>query len=162
MTPMNPLNPVIAADSFVTLHYRISLPDSLAATADASSQDFLNTFADKPATLQMAAGQLAPSLEACLLGLAEGEHRVFDLAAGIAYGPRNPALLQSLSLKVLTEQSEAGSQWQPGDMVEFAAPSGGRYAGVLKEIGPDAALFDFNHPLAGQAICFEVKVIGVL
>ncbi len=55
-----------------------------------------------------------------------------------------------------------GGDFSPGDLVEFNAPNGGRYAGVLKEIGETAALFDFNHPLVGQPLTFEVKIIGIL
>jgi FKBP-type peptidyl-prolyl cis-trans isomerase SlpA len=158
---MSEVNPVIAPDSFVTLHYRICLPDMGDGAAE-QGKDFLNTFEGKPATIQMGAGQLAPSLEERLLGVGQGEHAVFDLPAGSAYGERNPDLLQHVSRKLLAEQSEAGTEWTEGDIVEFAAPGGGRYAGVLKQIGTETALFDFNHPLAGQAIRFEVKVIGVL
>ncbi|MFM2399044.1 MAG: hypothetical protein RL341_1201 [Pseudomonadota bacterium] len=148
-------NPTIAADSFVTLHYRISLTQS-------AGGDFLNTFEGKPATLQMGAGQLAPPMEEKMIGLAQGAHAVFELAPGSAYGERNPELLQRVSRKLLTEQSELGTEFMPGDVVEFAAPGGGRYAGVLKELDGEGALFDFNHPLAGQALRFEVKVLSVL
>jgi FKBP-type peptidyl-prolyl cis-trans isomerase SlpA len=56
----------------------------------------------------------------------------------------------------------AGTDYEPGDLVELPAPGGGRYAGVLKSIDPDSVLFDFNHPLAGQAISFDVEILGVL
>jgi FKBP-type peptidyl-prolyl cis-trans isomerase SlpA len=148
------MQPVITADSFVTLHYKLTL--------SAQGSDFLNTFEDKPATLQLGAGQLAPQLEEKLLGLVQGAHAVFDLPAGSAYGERNSELLQRVSRKLLQEQSEAGTEFVPGDVVEFAAPQGGRYAGVLKEIDAQGALFDFNHPLAGQPLRFEVKILGVL
>ena len=50
-----------------------------------------------------------------------------------------------------------------GDVVQFPPPDGqGRYAGVVRECGPDWLLFDFNHPLAGQPVTFEVQLIGVL
>ena len=56
---------------------------------------------------------------------------------------------------------DAGT-YQPGDLVEFPAPDGSRFAGVLKEQDETGALFDFNHPLAGKAVRFEVKLLGVL
>ncbi|WP_374104262.1 peptidylprolyl isomerase, partial [Burkholderia sp. E168m23] len=55
-----------------------------------------------------------------------------------------------------------GDDFTPGELIEFNAPDGGRYAGVLKEVSETSALFDFNHPLAGQALTFEVKIIGIL
>ena len=67
-----------------------------------------------------------------------------------------------VSLVTLRENSSFEEDYQPGDLVEFNAPGGGKYAGVLKEVGETSALFDFNHPLAGQTILFEVQLIGIL
>jgi FKBP-type peptidyl-prolyl cis-trans isomerase SlpA len=60
--------------------------------------------------------------------------------------------------------------YQVGDVVEFPTPDNkGKFAGTVLQLGesvggkgPEAVLFDFNHPLAGQAVTFEVQVIGVL
>jgi FKBP-type peptidyl-prolyl cis-trans isomerase SlpA len=71
-------------------------------------------------------------------------------------------MLQWVSLATLRQNATIGENFSPGDLVEFNAPGGGRYAGVLKEVGETSALFDFNHPLAGQALAFEVKIIGIL
>ena len=50
-----------------------------------------------------------------------------------------------------------------GDVVQFPTPDGqSSYAGVVREAHDDWLLFDFNHPLAGQAVRFEVRVLGVL
>ena len=49
-----------------------------------------------------------------------------------------------------------------GHEVEFTAPNGDRFAGVLKEIDERGAVFDFNHPLAGQRIRFQVRILGIL
>jgi FKBP-type peptidyl-prolyl cis-trans isomerase SlpA len=51
-----------------------------------------------------------------------------------------------------------------GDVVQFPTPDGlGQYAGAVQQVRGDGAVqFDFNHPLAGQAVVFEVQVIGVL
>lgn len=144
---------VVAEGAFLTLHYRLSSSDG---------RDIVTTFKDTPATLQLGAGQLAPALEARLLGLAEGTHRVFELAPGEAFGPRNPELLQRVSLATLRQHSDPDEDYVIGDLVDFAAPGGGRFAGVLLEMGDKDALFDFNHPLAGQPVTFEVQIIGIL
>ena len=62
----------VQADSFLTLHYRIST---------LAGEEFLSTFDMSPATLQMGSGQLAESLEEVLLGLEQGGHYVFELEA---------------------------------------------------------------------------------
>ena len=145
---------VIQPGSFLTLHYRLAGPDGA---------DLVNTFDDKPATLSLGTGELAPAMEARLLGLAEGTHAGFDLAAGEAFGERNPELLQRVRRSLLDELGEAGEQYRVGDVVQFPTPGGqGAYAGVVREVGGDWLLFDFNHPLAGAPLRFEVHVIGVL
>ena len=145
--------PVVTETAYLTLHYRL---------ASSEGEDIVSTFAENPATLQLGQGQLAPFLEACLLGLPEGTYQTFDLPPERAFGPRNPELLQRLSRNVLDKNSLPGDDYVIGDLVEFAAPSGGKFAGVLRDIDEETALFDFNHPLAGQTLQFEVKIIGIL
>ncbi|HET7864024.1 MAG TPA: FKBP-type peptidyl-prolyl cis-trans isomerase [Burkholderiaceae bacterium] len=143
--------------SFLTLHYRLAGPDGA---------DIVNTFDAKPATLSLGAGELAPALEARLLGLEEGTRTRFTLEAGEAFGPRNAQLLQRVKLALLREHGDPDEDYAVGDVVQFPAPDGqGSFTGVLREMGPpeeDWAEFDFNHPLAGQPVTFEVQLIGVL
>lgn len=140
--------------SHLTLHYRLTLLETGAVVFD--------TFEGKPATLQIGAGQLAPSLEQRLIGLEEGAQARFELPAGEAFGARNPELVQRISRAMLDRHAEPGEDYRPGDVVEFPAPEGGRYSGVLKVIDAQGALFDFNHPLAGQPVAFDVRIIGIL
>ncbi len=138
----------------MTLHYRLAGPDGA---------DVVNTFADKPATLSLGAGQLAPAIEDRLIGLPEGAHESFDLPAGAAFGDRNPDMLQRVKLSLLRELGDPDAQYGVGDVVQFPTPDGNAsYAGVVRECGPDWLLFDFNHPLAGQPVRFEVKLLGVM
>jgi FKBP-type peptidyl-prolyl cis-trans isomerase SlpA len=145
--------PVVTETAYLTLHYRL---------ASLTGENIVSTFEEKPATLQFGQGQLAPFLEACLLGLPEGVHQTFELAPEQAFGPRNPELIQRISRATLEENSSMDEEYRVGDLVDFAAPGGGRFAGVLREIDAQGALFDFNHPLAGQTLKFEVKIIGIL
>lgn len=143
---------VVHPGAHLTLHYRLRAGES----------EIVSTFDGTPATLQVGSGQLAPFLEQCLLGLEEGTQRSFSLKPEEAFGERNPALLQRVTRDMLKQHSADGEQYVVGDVVEFAAPGGGRFAGVIRECGENDALFDFNHPLAGQAVDFEVKIIGVI
>ncbi|MGZ3183043.1 MAG: FKBP-type peptidyl-prolyl cis-trans isomerase [Telluria sp.] len=144
---------VVTPSSYLTLHYRL---------AGLDGTDIVSTFGGNPATLMLGQGQLAPSLEQVLLGLEEGTHQTFELAPEQGFGPRNPDLVQLVSRATLEENSAPDAGYQVGDLVDFAAPGGGRFAGILRELREDAAVFDFNHPLAGQKVLFEVKLISVL
>ena len=149
--------PQVQAASFLTLHYRLAGPDG---------NDIVNTFNEQPATLSLGTGELAPVIEEHLIGLEEGTHTRFDLPADAAFGARNPELVQRVKLALLRQHGDPHEQYSVGDVVEFPTPDGrGRFAGILRELGPvdeDWAVFDFNHPLAGQPVSFEVQLIGVL
>jgi len=144
---------VVTESSYLTLHYRLAV---------AGGADIVTTFNGTPATLLLGQGQLAPFLEQRLIGLPEGTHQTFELNAGEGFGERNPDLIQAVSKATLEENSVPGTDYTVGEVVEFNAPKGGRFAGVLLEMRDTTALFDFNHPLAGQPLQFEVKLISVL
>jgi len=151
------VNAFVRPDSYLTLHYRIEL-----ASGPAAGSVFADTFTGRPGTLQMGAGQWAPGIEAALLGRSEGERFTFDVPAAQAYGDRNPELLQWVARSLIDSEAADPADFTPGEIIEFAAPNGGRYSGVLKELEDDRALFDFNHPLAGVDLRVEVSLLGVL
>jgi FKBP-type peptidyl-prolyl cis-trans isomerase SlpA len=139
------------------LHYRIVM-----TSGPAAGSNFIDTFSGRPATLQLGTGQWSPHMETPLLGRPEGDCFSYELSASDAYGERNPDLVQRVSRKMMIEQGGADAGFEPGDVVEFTAPNGGRYSGVLKELGDDSALFDFNHPLAGLTLRVDIDLLGVL
>lgn len=147
----------MGADSYLTLHYRIEF-----LTGPAAGTTFADTFTGRPATLQMGVGQWADGMEARLIGLREGDQLEFDLPAAQAYGDRNPELIQKVTKELMSQHLAPDARPEPGELIEFAAPNGARYSGVLKEVGDTWMLFDFNHPLAGHDLRIEVYLLGVM
>ncbi len=145
---------IVQSGSFLTLHYRLAGPQG----------DIINTFIDKPATLSLGSGELSPAMEDRLMGLAEGTHTTFELPAGDAFGERNPEMAQWVARKLLNQLGDPMEKYAAGDVVQFPTPDGlGSYAGTVLEVNDEGAVrFDFNHPLAGQPVTFEVRLIGVL
>ena len=141
--------------SFLTLHYRMSGPQG---------QVIIDTFDGQPATLSLGSGQLSPAIEQRLMGLEEGSRHEIELDEGEAFGERQPEMVQWVAGRVLNELGDPHEQYAAGDVVQFPTPDGlGSYAGSVVEVREDGAvLFDFNHPLAGQPVRFEVQLIGVL
>ncbi|QWT45067.1 FKBP-type peptidyl-prolyl cis-trans isomerase [Azospira inquinata] len=148
---MNAETPVtVQADSFLTLHYRVTTGDGT---------EILNTFEMKPATLQMGSGQLAENLERCLLGLPAGkEVHSFDLPPDTGFGEHNPRLVERIALSAMP----AGVELKENALVEFSDSEKGDFAGFIRELTDRYALVDFNHPLAGKQVRFEVQIIGIL
>ncbi len=147
----------VEPSSFLTLHYRLAGP----------AGDIINTFNDKPATLSLGTGELSPAVEQCLLGLAEGTRATFELPAGAAFGERKADMVQWVACKLLMQLGDPHETYRVGDVVQFPTPDGqSQYAGAVVQVGTpeggDAVQFDFNHPLAGQPMTFEVHLIGVL
>lgn len=140
----------VRPDSLVTLNYRLATGDDT---------ELISTFGSTPATLKLGSGELAPTLEACLEGLPPGERHVFLLEPEQAFGAHNPELLKRFAL---AELPDGGAKVEPLGLVEFEAPNGAKFTGIVREVDATSALIDFNHPLAGKSIRFEVEVIGVL
>ena len=145
---------IVEPGSFLTLHYRLAGPQG----------DIINTFSEKPATLSLGSGTLSPAVEQRLLGLAEGTRVVMEIPAGEGFGDRIADMQQWVARKLLNELGDPTEKYAAGDVVQFPTPDGlGSYAGTVLQVNEEGSvLFDFNHPLAGQPVTFEVELIGVL
>lgn len=141
------MNDIVQSDSLVTLHYRISLENG---------QPLINTFDGTPATLQLGAGELLPTLERLLVGVPSGSLQSFTLQPDEAFGPHRSELVERVKRAHMPNEAI-----EPMSIMEFTAPDGSRYSGLVREIDGESALIDFNHPLAGKTIRFDVEVIGI-
>lgn len=140
---------VVTPDSLLTLHYRLALKDGT---------EVLSTFDSSPATLKLGCGELAPPLERCLIGLAAGQRRVFELEPRDAFGEYDADRVQRVGRLHLPQEPEVDVL----SVVEVEQADGDAYAGVIAELDENSALIDFNHPLAGKPIRFEIELIGIL
>jgi FKBP-type peptidyl-prolyl cis-trans isomerase 2 len=93
--------------------------------------------------------------------------RALERKIGHKHGVRNPGAVAA----AIGRKKYGKARYAVGEVVQFPTPDGlGQYAGSVQRVGKDgdgdgksdAVLFDFNHPLAGQPVTFEVQVIGVL
>ena len=139
----------VRAGNLITLHYRVATGDDT---------ELVSTFDSTPATLRLGSGELAPPLEHCLIGVPVGERHVFLLEADQAFGSHNPQLLQRMPRSDLPPNASP----ELHGLIEFAAPGGEKFTGIVRELDAEGVLVDFNHPLAGKAVRFEVEIIGIL
>jgi FKBP-type peptidyl-prolyl cis-trans isomerase SlpA len=140
---------LIETDSFLTLHYRLTTQDG---------EEVVSTFDLGPATIQLGNGELNENLEACLVGLTPGEHAIFDVPAEAGFGQHNPGLVQRIAISALP----VGQVLKENSLIEFTSPEGAEFAGFVRALDDTHALMDFNHPLAGKNLRFEVQIIGLL
>lgn len=131
----------------VTLHYRLSC----------AGEELVGTEPDAPETFTLGQGELAPGLETLLLGLTAGARRGFHLEPGAAFGVHDPSLVHVLPRGDFPPDMELAV----GHEVEFTLPNGQTLFGTVRELAPDTATVDFNHPLARLALEFEVHILAV-
>lgn len=141
----------VGLSSHLTLHYRIAL-------ADPPHAEVLSTFGGNPATLVLGSGELAPALESCLVGIESGRLHSFHLSPEKAFGQYREDLLKRVPGGAFPESVVP----EPGQVIEFSGPDGMRLSGLVRELGDGEALVDFNHPLAGRPVRFDVEILAVL
>lgn len=94
--------------------------------------------------------QMIPAFEERIRGLSPGDSAHFTICVADAYGPHEPSLV----FEVPREEAPEGVQ--AGDMVQL---TGGR-PGAIVAVREQTVTVDGNHPLAGQALNFEVEIVS--
>lgn len=140
---------IIGPHSTVLFHFTIKLEDG--SVADSTQVH------GKPAKLQMGDGSLTENFESCLLGLASGAKKVFELTPDDAFGPINPDNIHHM------ERSRFGAELEleEGAILSFTQPNGAEIPGIIRGVAGDSVTVDFNHPLAGHNVTFEVEILAV-
>lgn len=138
----------IEKNSQVLLHFTIKL-------ADGSVADSTHNMG-KPAKFVMGDGSLSPNFEACLIGLKAGDNRAIDLKASDAFGMPNPDHIHHMD-----KSRFQGQDLEVGTIMAFSGPDGVDIPGIISEVSGESVTVDFNHPLAGQDVCFEVEILDV-
>jgi FKBP-type peptidyl-prolyl cis-trans isomerase SlpA len=139
----------IGAGSKVILHLSLALEDGMVAES---------TFEGEPHTFTVGDGSLLPGLELALYGLRPGESQQLVLHPAQAFGLRDPARIHVLPRTTFTDDISL----EPGLIIGFTDTGGGELPGTVLSVTDTAVEVDFNHPLAGHAITFEVEIIDVI
>lgn len=113
-----------------------------------------NNHWEAPLVYTEGSGELLPALDEALHGLTSGQTQRVELAADQAYGPRLPDAFQCVSLFNLpAEARHEGATLTVGD------DNGGYHTARVHVVEGEHATLDLNHPLAGEALVFEVTIL---
>lgn len=111
-----------------------------------------------PVCLTHGDGTLLDRLEQLIVGLAANDRRAWELKPEEAFGLSDPENIRRLPRNQFPETVEV----VPGNIIAFAMPDGNELPGmVLGETDDGHVEIDFNHPLAGRTLSFEVEVLSV-
>jgi FKBP-type peptidyl-prolyl cis-trans isomerase SlpA len=140
----------IQMGSRISLHFALLMP---------GGEEIDTTRRGKPAALTLGDGNLLPGFESALLGLSAGDDAQLIVPAEQAFGERVEANVRLLA-KTLFAEFTSEEPLEPGLVVSFQAPDG-ELPGVVKAVYDDTVQVDFNHPLSGSDITFDVSILSV-
>lgn len=131
----------------VALEYTVFLEDGLQIDTNVGEEPLVFVHGEK---------EVFPALEKAVLGLKEGDLKRITLAPEDAYGPILQEGFREVQLEVLPLEFR-----HVGAVVGLQDPAGGIYPIRVHRVTDDKAVLDFNHPLAGKTLHFDIKVVRV-
>jgi len=132
----------------VSLEYTLRLNDG--EVIDASEEE--------PLEYLQGHNQIIPGLERALVGMKVGESKEVVVAAVDAYGEDDDEAFQRVERSIFPPDMELEEGMQ---LRMREAQSGAPVDVIVAEVDEDSVLLDFNHPLAGEELHFQVKVVGL-
>lgn len=132
----------------ITLHFALQLDNG----------DMVDSnFERDPATFTVGDGNLLPGFEKALFGMLEGEHKTVVIKPEDGFGQRNPNNIQEIARSQFSPDLELSE----GLMLSFADAQKTELPGVVQRYDDEVVVVDFNHPLAGRDILFEVSILKI-
>jgi FKBP-type peptidyl-prolyl cis-trans isomerase 2 len=138
---------MIEEGSRVAIEYTLSLDDGTEVDGNVG---------DDPLVYQHGEGQILPALESALEGMGIDDVKKVTLAPEQGYGEWTPEATQEVSLQVIPENLR-----EVGKLLAIQDGQGNRLPAKVHELSDETALLDLNHPLAGQKLHFEVRVVQI-
>lgn len=137
----------VERDKVVTIEYTLRLDDDEIVDSNVGQE---------PLTYTHGSGELVPALEAALEGMAVGEERQVVLEAEDGYGLVDPERVQEVPIALVAPDAR-----EPGTQIQTRGPHGAPVYMRVKEVKEDTIVMDMNHPLAGERLHFDVKVLDI-
>ena len=137
----------IGPDKEVTLHFALKLENGDVVDS---------TFDKQPATFKVGDGNLLPGFEAVLYGFKAGDKRSLRIEPENAFGQPNPQNLQ-----VIPRSQFSDMELSEGLLIIFNDAANAELPGIVKTFDEQQVTIDFNHPLAGKTLSFDVEIIEV-
>ena len=138
----------VISDSAVLVHFTLKLEDGSTAESTRSS--------GKPALFRLGDGSLSAPLEAQLLGLRAGDNAPLPCSRK-RRSARRTRIWSSSSRRDFAETGVP----DVGTIMLFTAIDGSEMPGVVRAVAEDSITVDFNHPLAGHPVTFDIEVLEI-
>lgn len=137
----------IGTDRQVTLHFALRLENGDVVDS---------TFEKQPATFKVGDGSLLPGFEQALFGLKGGDKRTLRVEPEQGFGQPN-----GQNVQLMPRNQFEGMELSEGLLIIFNDAANAELPGIVKEFDDNQVTIDFNHPLAGKTLTFDVEIIEV-
>jgi FKBP-type peptidyl-prolyl cis-trans isomerase SlpA len=145
MSEQQPAADAVGEGTRVYLNFSLSLE---------SGEEIDSNFGAEPVSFAFGDGNLLPGFERHLVGMRPGERRVHSVPPEDAFGQPNEQNVQRIDRENFDDDIEL----QHGLVLSFADASGGEVPGMIVAFDEQEVTVDFNHPLAGRTILFDVQI----
>ena len=135
-------------DQVVSFHYTVKNQDGIVVESSRG---------ESPLAFISGQGQILPKLEEALSEMEINESRQVTLPPEDAYGEFRPDAVQVTNRSNFPSDTEL----QPGMQFWAGTDDGHQMPFTVKEVGEEKVTIDFNHPLAGQTLTFDIELIEV-
>ena len=132
----------------VKIHYTGTLDDGTQFDSSAGRE---------PLEFEIGSGQVIPGFDKAVEGMAVGDSKSVRLEAEEAYGPHHDALVQQVDRNLLPDDLNP----ETGMALQSQSPDGQVMQFVVTEVSDASITVDANHPLAGQALSFDIELVGI-
>lgn len=122
-----------------------------------SGEIFDSSDGREPLQFEAGAGGIIPGLEKNMVGMKVGEKKHVEVSPDEAYGERNEELIREIPKGPVPE----GMKIEEGTMLYLKTPDGQPFPAVVKEVKEDTFVIDFNHPMAGKKLLFDVEIVEI-
>ncbi|MBB3170119.1 FKBP-type peptidyl-prolyl cis-trans isomerase [Simiduia aestuariiviva] len=140
------MSKLVTEGAKLAIHFALKLRDGSVVDSN---------FEGEPAEFCLGDGNLLPGFERCLLGMAQGQRETFVVSPEQGFGQANPNNIQVMPRSTFAPDMNLAE----GLVVSFADAQKAELPGVIKAFNDTEVTVDFNHPLAGQEILFDVEVV---
>ena len=140
-------DPVVEAGKLIKLDYTLTV----------NNQQIETSIGKKPLEFVIGDKSVIPGLERGLMGMHVGEEKLITVESKDAYGEVDPKAFKEFPKTSMPK----GAEPKVGMVLQAQAPDGESFPATISEIKGDKVVLDFNHPLAGKQLKFQVKILDI-
>ena len=141
------VNATVSAGRTVSLEYTLTLDDQSVLESNVGKE---------PMTYTQGAHEIVPGLETAMEGMKKGERKQIVVTPADGYGPIDPQAIREVKKELIPAAAQ-----KVGAQLHGQAADGSTAFPIVKEIREETVVLDFNHPLAGKTLHFDVTVLAI-